>query len=214
MSVHLLLLFIPACFALNMAPGPNNLLSVSTATRFGFGVSCLAGIGRLVAFIGMIAIAASGLAVVLQSSATAFMVIKVVGAVYLFYLAWQLWRAPVSHASQADAPRTRPSYTLWKLMRQEFMVAAGNPKAILIFTAFLPQFVNPAEAAAPQFLVLGLLFLVLEWIAIAAYAYMGAHLAKWFAVPERQRRFNRTCAALLGTAGCGLLFSNNAASTA
>lgn len=213
MSLELLLLFVPACFALNMAPGPNNLLSVSNATRFGFGVSCLAGIGRLVAFMGMIAIAASGLAVVLQTSAIAFTLIKVTGALYLFYLAWQLWRAPVSHVPQEDSPRTSKHYSLWKLMRQEFMVAAGNPKAILIFTAFLPQFVNPAEAAAPQFMLLGALFLGLEWIAIAAYAYMGAHLGKWFAVPERQRRFNRGCAALLGAAGCGLLLSRNGAAS-
>lgn len=80
MLSEMLLLFVPACFALNMAPGPNNLLSVSNASRFGFTAACIAGVGRLVAFIGMIAIAASGLAVVLQTSALAFTVIKVAGA--------------------------------------------------------------------------------------------------------------------------------------
>ncbi|MEI2415656.1 LysE family translocator [Orrella sp. JC864] len=197
-----------------MAPGPNNLLSVSNASRFGFAAACTAGAGRLAAFVGMIAIAACGLAAVLQASALAFTVIKTVGALYLFYLAIQLWRAPAGPAPDGALAAGIRSASLWRLARQEFMVAAGNPKAILIFTAFLPQFVNPAEAAAPQFALLGALFLVLEWVAIAAYAYMGSHLGKWFAVPARRRLFNRICAGLLGAAGGGLLLSRKAADAA
>lgn len=214
MSPEMYLLFVPACFALNMAPGPNNLLSVSNASRFGFTAACMAGVGRLVAFVGMIAIAASGLAVVLQTSALAFAIIKVAGALYLFYLALRLWFAPVNAVQENVDARDMRTANLWRLARQEFLIAAGNPKAILIFTAFLPQFVNPAEATAPQFFILGLLFLVLEWIAIAAYAYMGAYLGKWFALPARRRLFNRACASLLGIAGFGLLLSKKAASTA
>ncbi|MEG0944838.1 MAG: LysE family transporter, partial [Angelakisella sp.] len=82
-----MLFFIPACFALNMAPGPNNLLSVANATRYGFWVASIAGAGRLLAFIGMIAISATGLAAVLQASLAGFYAIKLIGAAYLFYLA-------------------------------------------------------------------------------------------------------------------------------
>ena len=62
-----------------------------------------------------------------------------------------------------------------------------------------------------EFAILGLCFLILEWAAIAAYAYIGSHLGKWFAVPARKRVFNRTCASLLGFAGGGLLLSRKAA---
>lgn len=212
MSSELLLLFVPACFALNMAPGPNNLLSVSNAGRFGFMAACLAGVGRLVAFVGMIAIAASGLAVVLQSSLLTFTAIRVGGALYLFYLAFQLWSARVERVQESGNNEPAQMCSLWRLARQEFLVAAGNPKAILIFTAFLPQFVNTAEAVMPQFFILGLLFLLLEWIAIAAYAYMGAYLGKWFALPARKLLFNRVCAVFLGSAGAGLLLSEDVAS--
>lgn len=207
MSFETLVLFLPACFALNLTPGPNNLLSVSNASRFGFGAACLAGIGRLIAFIGMIALAAAGLAVVLQTSAAAFTAIKIAGALYLFHLALQLWRAPAPAGQPEDAPGAAAPVDLWRLGKQEFMVAIGNPKAILIFTAFLPQFVQPAQNAAPQFALLGALFLALEWLAIAAYAYMGKHLGRWFALPTRKQLFNRGCAALLGAAGCGLLLA-------
>ncbi|AVF55492.1 LysE family translocator [Pseudomonas fulva] len=203
MDLASLMLFIPACFALNMAPGPNNLLSLHNASRYGLRAACLAGVGRLFAFSGMIGLAAMGLAVVLHTSETLFLAIKVVGAVYLFYLAWQLWRAPVAAAVDAGYS----AHSGWRLARQEFMVAAGNPKAILIFTAFLPQFVSVASPVpvGQQFLLLGVLFLLLEWAAIALYAAVGAYLQRWFSRPRPRRLFNRTSAALLASAGAGLL---------
>ncbi|HCV41091.1 MAG TPA: amino acid transporter [Pseudomonas sp.] len=106
MDLSSLLLFIPACFALNMAPGPNNLLSLHNASRYGLRTACVAGAGRILAFSGMIALAAMGLAVVLHTSEYLFLAIKVLGAAYLFYIAWQLWRAPVGEAVVAsDHPR-------------------------------------------------------------------------------------------------------------
>jgi threonine/homoserine/homoserine lactone efflux protein len=201
MDASTLTLFVPACLALNMAPGPNNLLSLSNATRFGFMRAFTAGAGRLVAFTAMIFLASAGLAVVLQTSAMLFTAIKVVGAAYLFWLAFQLWRSVPG--AKADVPQGAASLT--SLTRQEFLVAAGNPKAILIFTAFLPQFVNAAAPSAPQFAVLGAMFLILEVVAMAAYAYMGVHMRRFFAEPRGQRIFNRSCATLLAGAGAGLL---------
>ncbi len=209
MNLEILLLFVPACFALNMAPGPNNLLSVSNGTRYGFSIACTAGVGRLVAFIGMIAISATGLAVVLQASETLFLAIKIAGALYLFYLAVQLWRAPLG---QPEEPVVS-SESLLSLAKQEFLVAVGNPKAILIFTAFLPQFIDSGKQVAAQFSVLGGLFLLLEWLAIAVYAYLGSHLRRWFAAPKRRQIFNRVCGSLLGVAGIGLLAARRSTNT-
>jgi len=123
MDLTTLALFLPACFALNMAPGPNNLLSVSNATRYGYRTACLAGIGRLLAFSGMIALASAGLAVVLQTSELLFYAIKIVGAAYLLYLAIQLWRA----APQMQDESITAKVGILALARQEFLVAAGNP---------------------------------------------------------------------------------------
>ena len=124
----------------------------------------------------------------------------------LLYLAFQLWRA----APGAEAESTAPAAGLMQLARQEFLVAAGNPKAILIFTAFLPQFVDPSQPVTPQFAVLGALFLMLEWIAIGAYAYMGLHMRRWFAKPRGKRIFNRCCAGLLSAAASVLLMARRA----
>lgn len=92
MTLMTILLFVPACFALNMAPGPNNLLSMANAKRYGIRAACFAGLGRLVAFVGMITLAATGLATVLYTSEKLFFAIKVVGGIYLLWLAFQ-WAA-------------------------------------------------------------------------------------------------------------------------
>lgn len=203
MTLMTILLFIPASFALNMAPGPNNLLSMANAKRYGVKIACCAGIGRLVAFVGMITLAATGLATVLYTSEKLFLVIKVVGGLYLLWLAFQLWIADTTESENEAAG----GKSLFQLTRQEFFLAAGNPKAILIFTAFLPQFVDPEGSVSVQFFILGALFLILEWIAIASYAFFGKALRHWFSRPSMRRLFNRICAGLLGSAGMGLLLA-------
>ena len=198
-----ILLFLPACFALNMAPGPNNLLSMANAKRYGFQIACYAGIGRLVAFAGMITLAATGLSIVLATSEELFFIIKVIGGLYLLWLAFQLWVADPSDSGN----EAKGGMNLFQLARQEFLLAAGNPKAILIFTAFLPQFVDPSGYVAFQLLILGMLFLILELVAIAGYAYLGKVLRHWFSRPSMRRLFNRVCSGLLGSAGVGLLLA-------
>ncbi|MBD8707681.1 LysE family translocator [Pseudomonas sp. CFBP 13711] len=201
MDLSTLAVFIPACFALNMAPGPNNLLSISNASRYGFGRACTGGLGRLLAFAIMIALAAAGLTAVLHTSEWLFHTIKIVGAAYLFYLALQLWRAP----SEAHDIEAGARVGVTKLARQEFLVAIGNPKAILLFTAFLPQFVDRTAVVTTQFAQLGAMFLALECIAIGLYCWMGVHARRLFAKPSGKRVFNRVCAGLLASAASFLL---------
>ena len=83
-------LFIPACFALNCAPGPNNMMAFSNAARLGFVMACLGGLGRIPAFAALIGITVLGLGAVLAASAEAFLLIKIAGAVYLVYTGFQL----------------------------------------------------------------------------------------------------------------------------
>ncbi|MGR4998457.1 LysE family translocator [Vibrio celticus] len=202
MEIWKLLLFIPACFALNMTPGPNNLLSMNNARCYGFQVAFVAGLGRILAFSGMIALAASGLAVVLYTSETLFFLIKVFGAMYLLWIAFNLWRSQASPV--ADIERNK---NWFGLVKQEFALAAGNPKAILIFTAFLPQFVDVLANVNTQFFVLGSTFLVLEMLAISIYAAFGLYLRNWFSKPQMAKRFNKACSVFLALSGANLLVS-------
>lgn len=203
MTLASYLLFLPACFALNMAFGPNNLLSVGNGARWGVGPAVVAALGRLLAFALMIAVAGVGMGALLATSALAFNLVKWLGAAYLVWLGIKLLRAPAPPLAAPDetAPQTPD---LRALARQEFAVAIGNPKAILIFTAFFPQFVAP-EAYAMSYLLLGLSFLVLEVVAIALYALLGARVRRLARGGPAMRWFNRASGSMM--IGFGLLLA-------
>ena len=174
---------------------------MSNAKQYGFQSAIIAGLGRIMAFVVMIFLAASGLAAILYASQTLFLVIKVIGALYLFSIAYQLWCSDGS----AESSQIATNKSLVLLVKQEFLLAAGNPKAILVFTAFLPQFIDPQQQTGVQFMMLGLVFLCLELVAIALYACFGLYLRNWFSKPGMRRLFNRCCASFLACAGIGLL---------
>jgi threonine/homoserine/homoserine lactone efflux protein len=200
--------FLPACFALNMAFGPNNVLSLSNGARHGVRYAVLAAFGRLVAFAAMIAIAGFGLGAVLLASETLFTMLKFGGAAYLVWLGIKLFRAPPVEVSDAmarnQAEAESPSVKLRRLAKQEFFVAAGNPKAILIFTAFFPQFVDRSAYAA-SFTMLGVIFLLLELVAISVYGVLGSRLKSLASGASGFRWFNRVSGSLM--VGFGILLA-------
>jgi threonine/homoserine/homoserine lactone efflux protein len=193
MSLEILALFIPACFALNMAIGPNNLLSINIGARNGLRTALLAAIGRLVAFVTMIFVAALGMGALLVASEIAFTVAKFLGAAYLVWLGVKILR------SKAELPSERPEFGkegVCGFIRQEFLIAIGNPKAILIFTAFFPQFVVP-ENYWGSFAILGVIFLALELVAIALYAFAGTRLSGVMRSSRGLRWINRISGATM-----------------
>lgn len=204
MTLAAYLLFLPACFAINMAFGPNNLLSVTNGARYGIGPAVAAAGGRLVAFAIMIVIAGVGMGALLAASALAFSVVKWAGVAYLVWLGIKLLRAPAPPMASEDAGGAHDVPALRALARQEFGVAIGNPKAILVFTAFFPQFVV-ADAYALSYLQLGVTFLVLEVVAIALYALLGARVRRLARGGPAMRWFNRASGAMM--IGFGLLLA-------
>ena len=209
---HTLLLFVPACFAMNLTIGPNNLMVMSNGARHGPRAAGIAVLGRLCGQAILITISAAGLSALLLGSAFAFNVVKTIGALWLLVIAWRLWRsadATVPSGTERDvaAPLSRAvdGRLIRSLARDEFLVSLGNPKAILIFTAFLPQFVDPSRPVAAQFMVIGTLFLALEWVAAVGYGVLGARLSAWLRTARNRLLFQRGNAALLALAAVGLL---------
>ncbi|MDR5756711.1 LysE family translocator [Caballeronia sp. LZ035] len=204
MSLQSFLIFLPACFAINMAFGPNNVLSLSNGARDGVRTSVRASFGRLVAFAIMIAIAGLGLGALLLASQTLFTAIKFAGAGYLVWIGVKLIRS--GPALIATEPGTEAgTASIARLTKQEFWVAAGNPKAILVFTAFFPQFVD-RSAYATSFAILGATFLLLELVAIVIYALLGARLGSMSRGARGFAWFNRISGALMIGFGVMLAF--------
>lgn len=192
-----LAVYIPACFAINLAFGPNNLLAMTHGAQAGTGFALRAGMGRILAFAPMIAISAIGLGVILSASAMVFTAIKIFGAAYLVYLGIKILRSSAS----ADLSDLKPRQLEFRsAFRSEMLVAFGNPKAILVFAAFFPQFVV-VEDYAQSYLILGSLFLVMEIAALFIYAAIGRFAAR--AASRRLHWFQR--ASGFGMIGFGLL---------
>jgi len=202
MTLDAWLVFAAAAALLCLAPGANNLMALTNGLRYGVLASLVAVAGRLAAFTVMIAITALGLGAVLAASELAFQVIKWAGVAYLLYLGVKALRARGGQAADAAGPV--PALSLAGLARREFLVAIGNPKAILIFTAVFPQFLAPGEPAMPQFAVMGATFLVLEIVAALVYVISGKCFAPL--LRDRSSWVNRISGGLLLTAA-GLLAS-------
>lgn len=207
MDLGIWAIFVPAAFALNMFPGPNNVLATTHAARFGFSTALSAAAGRFPPFAFFVLTAAIGLGAVLATSAELFAALKLVGAAYLIWLGWRMMRSRTTGRGEAvEDPR------LSALFAREFWTAATNPKAMLVFTAFFAPFVDPSRPAFGQILALGAVALGLEFVAVMLYAFAGAHLGRFTRSPRGLLLVERVSGAALIAAGIALFFARRPAS--
>ncbi|WP_319531932.1 LysE family translocator [uncultured Cohaesibacter sp.] len=200
-----LMLFIPACFALNLALGPNNLLALTHGAQKGVGFAFGAATARLAVFAPMIAASALGLGMLLSTSALLFTAIKIIGAFYLVWLGVKLLRT-AKLMSSMDVEHKTLSFR--QAFRREGIVAVGNPKAILIFAAFFPQFLD-TSAYWQSYATLGSIFIGLEALAILIYATVGRFAAVYMS--SRLHWFQRVSGGGMIAFGILLLFSRSPA---
>ena len=169
----LLLAFLLASLILAVTPGPGVLYIVTRSLAQGrrAGLASVAGValGNLGCAIG----AAIGLAALFAASAWAFTVVKFAGAGYLVYVGIKTLRAPAGGAATPSLASTRAS----KIFRSGVIVALLNPKTVLFFAAFLPQFMDPARAPVPQSLLLGGIFVLMAAATDSAYALAAGAVA-------------------------------------
>jgi len=152
---HALWLFTVSGFLLNITPGPDMLYVMGRATAQGTRAGLVAALGIGAGCFVHIIAGALGFSALIAASATAFMVLKIVGALYLAYvgITLLLWRASLS------ANQPLPSASLKKIFMQGFLTNALNPKVALFFLAFVPQFIGPAVThKALAFVLLGAIF--------------------------------------------------------
>jgi threonine/homoserine/homoserine lactone efflux protein len=139
-----------------------------------------------------------GLGMLLATSATIFTALKWVGAAYLIYLGVNLWRAPVAQgATVADAPSVTPL----RMFLHAYVITALNPKSIVFFVAFLPQFIDPSRTFLPQIIVMEVTFLALATLNTTLYALLASTARRTVQRPSVQRAVNRVGGSLLIGAG-------------
>ena len=198
MSIELWIAFVIASSVLLAVPGPTVMLVVSYALGRGkqTGWATVPGV-TLGDFTAMTA-SLLGAGAVLAASATLFTILKLVGAAYLIWLGIGLWRAEPELANLEDTSSgTSNSSMFWNA----YVVTALNPKSIVFFVAFVPQFVDPSAAVLPQFVILEATFLFLAALGAAIWAILAGNLRDRFRRPDTLRKVNRAGAGFLIGAG-------------
>ncbi|MBS0430613.1 MAG: LysE family translocator [Proteobacteria bacterium] len=205
MPLELWLAFVAASAVMLVIPGPTILTVISYSMAHGRKANV-----PLVAAVALgdstaLVLSLLGLGALLATSALWFTLIKWVGGAYLIFLGIKLLRAGVSPVAQLAAPAAPQSR--WRLFFNTWLVTALNPKGIVFFVAFLPQFISPAAEVTRQLWVLALTFVVLATLNATLYAVFAASARKLLSSPRAQRRFHLAGGSLLSAAGVWALMA-------
>lgn len=198
MPIELWIAFVLASCVLLIIPGPTILTVISYSMAHGkranIPLVAAVALGDSTALILSIA----GLGALLATSAWLFTAVKWVGGLYLIYLGISLMRSkPTVQSAQVAGDLG----STWQLFWKTWLVTALNPKGIIFFVAFLPQFVDLSVAATPQLWILSVTFVLLATLNATLYAVFAASARSLISSPKAQRRFNLGGGGLLSVAG-------------
>lgn len=199
MAVQVWLIYLVAVIGLSLTPGPNSLLALTHGALHGHRRAWFTISGGALGFVALIALSMLGIGALLQASVGALAVLKWVGGAYLIWLGIQLWRSPVL---DLHSPATATAAGGAALFRQGLLAAVSNPKVLLFYGAFLPQFIDPQRDLLVQFVVMAATFAIVE----CGVEYLLARLAHRIRpmLARAGRRFNRVCGGMFAMMGAAL----------
>lgn len=190
--------FFAASVALGLAPGPDNIFVLTQSALYGRVAGFIVTLGLCTGLLVHTTAVAVGVAAVFQASALAFTVLKMVGAGYLLYLAWQAFRAGRSDLSDGETGEN----SLRRLYRRGIIMNVTNPKVGIFFLAFLPQFADPTRGPlAVQMFLFGGIFIVATVLVFGSVAWGSGFLGEWM---RRSSRAQTIMNRLAGTVFVGL----------
>ncbi|CAB4545314.1 MAG: LysE family translocator [Actinobacteria bacterium] len=169
MELQTWLLYTLAALGLSLTPGPNGLLALTHGALYGAKRTVATILGGSLGFTIVIGLSMFGIGALLAANIGLLVVLKWVGGAYLIFLGIQVWRSP----SLADSRGANTGSSNRSLFQAGLLSAISNPKGILFFVAFLPQFIDPINSLVIQFIVMAATFVVIEFI----YEFMVAALA-------------------------------------
>lgn len=201
--------FVAASFVLLVIPGPTIIMVITQALAHGRRTALASVLGVGLGDLGAASLSIIGVGTLLAASALAFTAIKVVGALYLIWIGIKLWRTPIAPLVVDLEARTDEPH--WSVFRDAFLVTLFNPKGIVFFLAFVPQFITPAHAFGPQAATLVVVFVVLGMINALGYALLADSARQLVRQPRILRAATRVGAGFLVSAGLATLLIRRAA---
>jgi threonine/homoserine/homoserine lactone efflux protein len=185
LSIETFSAFFLASALLAIAPGPDNVFVLTQSALHGKLSGLVVVFGLCTGLLFHTTAVAFGVAVIFQASTLAFTLLKIIGAGYLVYLAWQIFRAsPEQISMQSDQQKS-----LGTLYRRGIIMNLTNPKVSIFFLAFLPQFADPVRGPISlQMIALGGIFIIATILVFGAIALIGGTLGEWLNRSERAQR--------------------------
>jgi homoserine/homoserine lactone efflux protein len=207
MSLHIFLLYLATWSLVALTPGPAVMCSMAQATRYGFR-SSLAGVSgiQLGNFLFFVCVAL-GLGTLLATATTAFAVLRMVGAVYLFYLGVRIILATFRRSSSTAAPLPMEPPAHRNLFLQGLLIQLTNPKALLFVSALLPQFIDPHRSVPLQLVILVCTTIAVDTVVLSSYAFLAQRGIKSLRASRVSAWLERAFGAALVLFGFRLLFS-------
>jgi threonine/homoserine/homoserine lactone efflux protein len=196
---HTWLVYFLAATGLSLSPGPNSLLALTHGALHGWRRAMYTIFGGACGFIAVIALSMFGIGALLKASLVWLTVLKWVGGAYLVWLGIQVWRSPPIGVDVSGSPVSRAGASLF---RQGALAALTNPKGILFFAAFLPQFIDPSRSLVVQFAIMAGSFAAIEIATEVFIAGMAHRISAWLA--RVGRRFNQICGGIFIAIGAAL----------
>lgn len=200
MNPELYMAFVAATVALILLPGPNIALIVANSLSYGGRRALFTVAGTSGAMVLQLTLTCIGMTSLLLFLAEWFDWLRWLGVAYLVFLGVRAWRAPpadLERQPSREASRRR-------LFCQGFLVSATNPKVLLFYVAFLPQFVDPARPLVLQLVVLSLTFVAIAATLDSGFALAAGRARLWLRNVARTRLLNRLTGGFLIGAGVGL----------
>lgn len=211
MTLTTYLLYLAAVALLILSPGPTMLMCMTNALNHGPRRAMTSVAGAVTAVLGVMLLSAMGLGALLATSETAFTAAKVIGAAYLVWLGIKTFRSDAALRIDGENGTTGKRSSARSFYLQGVLVGASNPKAVLFFAAFFPQFLHPAAPIAPQFAILALTFVAIEFTVLTVCALSVARLAPMLRSAGPVRWINRICGGLFTLMGGLLLLTTRRA---
>ncbi len=199
MALDTWLVYLLAATGLSLSPGPNGLLALTHGALHGRRQALFTIVGGALGFVAIIALSMFGIGALLRSAAGWLTAMKWIGGAYLVWLGIQVWRSPPIGLDTAAAVAPRAGGSLF---RQGFLSAVTNPKGLLFFAAFLPQFIDPGRSLVLQFAVMAGTFAAIEIATELFIASMAHRISPWLA--RVGRRFNQACGGVFVAIGLAL----------
>jgi homoserine/homoserine lactone efflux protein len=189
-----------------ISPGPAILLALRNGVKLGMRAVIWSSLGNVSGIFCLSAAAILGLGILLNSSAILFGLVKVLGALYLFYLGVRHFFGRASALNSPDGQSSSPVViNPFRLYREAFFLAAINPKPILFFTALFPQFISTQAPLLPQFLLLTGIFMALSFITLVSYALIAIRARPLLLKPLFTKWINRVVGVAFISFGAALL---------